>query len=120
MDRARDCRRLSRVINPALDRIERRQQQDPSRAETYDTVARQYESLAHDLAQFKTKDQPLAQAVSEYQAFAKTVGQSTNKVALAMRVGNPVGVNEARLEFSNQRQSQQALNRQIEQVCRAP
>jgi hypothetical protein len=120
MERARDCRRLTRMINAALDQIERREGQGPSRVEAYDSVARHYERLARELGQFKSKDQPLAQAVAEYQAFAQSAGHSINKAAGAMRFGNPVGLTEARTELLNQRQAQQALNRQIEQVCRAP
>jgi len=120
MDRARDCRRLARLVNTTLDRIERRQRQGPSRAEVYDSLALEYQFLARDLGQFKTKDQPLAQTASEYHVLAQAVGQSTARAAVAMRVGNPAGLNEARIELSNQRQSQQALNRQIEHVCRTP
>jgi hypothetical protein len=120
MERARECRRLNQIVNPALDGIERRQQQDPSRPETYESIGRRYGALASDLRQFKTKDQALAQAVSEYQVLAQGVGQSSSKAASAMRDGNAAGLNEARAELSNQRQSQQGLNRQIEQACRAP
>jgi hypothetical protein len=120
MDRVRDCRRLTRMINTALDEIERRQGQGPSRVEAYDTVARHYERLARELGQFKPKDPPLAQAVTEYQALAQSAGHSTTKAASAMRFGNAIGLTEARTELLNQRQAQQALNRQIEQVCRAP
>jgi hypothetical protein len=119
MDRARDCRRLNQMVNSTLDRIERRQQQDPSRAETYEWVALQYESLAHDLGRFKTKDQTLAQVVSEYQVLVQSVGHSATRAASSMRIGNPGAVNDARVELSNERQSQQALNRQIETACRA-
>ena len=120
MDRARDCRRLTRMINTTLDQIERRQGQGPSGVETYDAVARHYELLARELGQFKPKDQPLAQAVTEYQALTQSAGHTTTKAASAMRFGNSVGLAEVRTELANQRQAQQALNRQIEQVCRAP
>src|SRR5512140_217717 len=103
MERARECRRLNQMVNTTLERIERRQQQGPSGADTYEWVARQYESLAHDLGQFKTKDQPLAQVVSEYQGLAQSASHSTDKAALAMRAGNAAGVNEARVELSGQR-----------------
>jgi hypothetical protein len=120
IDRARECQRLNRMVNTALDGIERQQGQGTAGAEAYDSVARRYDSLARDLGRFKTPYQPLAQAVTEYQALAQSAGQSTSKAANAMRTGNAVGLTEARAELSNQRQSQQTLNRQIEQACRAP
>jgi hypothetical protein len=120
MERARDCRRLTHLVNTALDQIERREGQGLPTVESYESVAHQYDRLARELEKFKAKDQPLAQAVAEYQALARSAGYSINKAAGAMRFGNPVGLTEARTELSNQRQAQQALNRQIEQVCHAP
>jgi hypothetical protein len=120
MERARECRHLTRLVNTALDRIERREGQGPPTVETYQTLARQYDRLARELGEFKPKDQPLAQTVAEYQALARSAGHSINKAAGAMQLGSSVGLTEARTELANQRQAQQTLNRQIEQVCRAP
>jgi hypothetical protein len=120
MERARECRRLTGLVNTALDNIERGQRDGPARVGVYDDIARSYDRLAQDLGEFKSKEKDLAPVVTEYQGLARSAGQTVLKAAAAMRFGNPIALAEARAELANHGQQQQALNRQIEQVCRAP
>lgn len=117
-DRARECRAVSRLVNPVLRTIDAERHASPDKAETYRTIATQYDSLAGALIGLRPSDRRVQDAVGDYQKLTKEASRDARLFAdaLARKDMNEIGA--ARASATRTLKHETGALSHLDSVCR--
>jgi hypothetical protein len=87
LQRAEQCERLAKTVNPELSEIEKKVQGDQSPAELR-AIADGYDDIAKSLAPLEFSKKSLADAVTEYGRNLKLAAREARRAASAKESGN--------------------------------
>lgn len=119
-DRMRDvklCRTLARQVNGSLDKIEADSKAGQTRA-AYQTIATEYDAIAHGLDGFDGGTPELKKAVEDYAALARTSARQSAALAEALGANNPASAALATRELERLSRHERAIVIRIDEECR--
>jgi hypothetical protein len=83
-DRARECRSVSRLVNPVLAGIDAERQKAPDSAVTYRLIGTQYDRLAAALTGQRPQNRHVQEAVTDYQKMLREAAHDARLFADAL------------------------------------
>ena len=118
VNRVRDCRRLSTLVNPALDAID--EQTKAKSIKGYRMAANAYSALAGEVRksqQWPGAGKPL---VDEYASLFDSISPAMTAYANALEVKQDHSIEEARRTLDRLSKQQHSLVARIDSYCQAP
>jgi hypothetical protein len=117
INRTRECTRLARTVNAALEEIEGLQQTSPNRPTTLRQVASRYDKLAKELNVLAFRDEQTKRDVVEYgKLFVETANLVGMAADAAERKDDPALV-RARLELERLLRREKMQTMKIGNAC---
>lgn len=118
VNRVRDCRRLSALVNPALDAIQA--QAMKGTAKDYRAVAGSYGNLAQAIRRAPELPANGKALVGEYTSMLDSVAPAVSAYANALDVKDERNLDEARRTLSRLTNHEHGLVTRIDAYCQAP
>lgn len=116
VQRAAQCQRLAKTVNPRLLEIERRSQGRQSSA-ALRAIGQEYEEIAKSLAPLEFGKKSLADAVTEYGRDLQVAAREARRAAAAKDKGDRPAFMAARREIGNLTRTLSLARTRIESEC---
>jgi hypothetical protein len=118
VNRVRDCRGLSALVNPALDAIEA--QTKTQSIKGYRFAADGYSKLAQQIRKGREWPGPGKPLVDEYAGLFDSISPAVTAYANALEVKQDRSIDEARRTLDRLSKQQHSLVTRIDSYCQAP
>jgi hypothetical protein len=118
MDRARECREVSKLVNPVLSAVEAERIREPGSAPVYRAIALQYESLASALGKPATRAKRLQDTVVEYQKVLHEAGRDARVFSDALESKDAARIDAARAAGARTVKHEATAVARLDAVCR--
>jgi hypothetical protein len=120
IERARECRALVALVNPALEEIEQRYLVGPRDAAMFRDVAQRYETLGKQIALLSFSSPEVKASVDEYRNMVEATGKAARSVGDTLAAKNDKDLNRSKLELDRVVRREKAAVYKIDAHCHAP
>jgi hypothetical protein len=117
VQRTRECRKLARTVNAALNEIEPRAQSAPNDPAVLRQLALRYEQLANELGSVGFSRKETARDIADYRLLFVEAAQLLRRAASAIEQKDERGVSALRLEFERIERREKAHAAVIDSSC---
>jgi hypothetical protein len=118
-DRARECRSVAGLVNPVLHQIDLSVRKAPESADTYRTVALQYDKLAAAVVALRPQNHRVLDAVMDYVKLAREAAHDARVFAESLDSKDPSRIAAARSSTSRTLKHESGALAHFDGVCRA-
>jgi len=118
LERAGECRSISKLVNPTLEDIDDERKTKPQEARTYESIAARYMLLSGALAQQKVEYKKLQEPLAEYQRLLQEASRDSRQYAEALSAKDDIKRVSARAAAARTVKKEAALVGKIDAACR--
>ena len=118
LERARECRSVSKLVNPTLSDIDEERRTKPQEAPTYESIAARYMLLSGALAQQKLEYKRLQEPVLDYVKLLQEASRDAHQYAEALAAKDELKRVAARAAATRTVKREAAIAGKIDAACR--
>lgn len=119
-DRARECRALSRLVNPVLHSIDVERQDGAATAKTYRAIEKQYFALAGAITELRPQNLRVQDASADYTKLAREAGHDARLFADALDSKDETRMTSARASAARTAKHESTALARLDAACRNP
>jgi hypothetical protein len=117
-DRAKECRSVTRLVNPVLATIDAERQKAPDSAVTYRLIGTQYDRLAGALTGLRPLNRRVQEAVGDYQKLVREAAHDARLFADALDAKDLARISAARASASRTLKHESSAVAHLDVVCK--
>jgi len=116
--RARECRAVARLVNPALSKIDDARRKSPDDAAVHRRIAKDYDRLAISLIALKPMNKRVQELIADYQRLFHEASRDASQYADALGAKDDARVLAARASANRTTKHETGALSHAEGVCR--